>query len=213
MSFWKEYAPLYVGVDDPDLPASIKEQFSYNPEKAKQLLKDAGYPNGFKTSVLTTSTSLDYFSIVKDYWSRIGVDLSFDVKETAVMTTVVTSRAYDMTNGAAATPASTFFSDTLFVPGAPFNASQLNDPYINDLYAKMTKVAVTDLTAAMKIYRQMALYAIEQAYGVASPALPATIFWWPWVRNYSGETSLGFSNASWHQFIWYDRAQKKSMGH
>ena len=47
----KEYADLYLGLDDPEMPASVKELYSYNPDKAKELLKEAGYPNGFKTSL------------------------------------------------------------------------------------------------------------------------------------------------------------------
>ncbi|MEK7353222.1 MAG: ABC transporter substrate-binding protein, partial [Chloroflexota bacterium] len=66
----KEYERLYVGLDDPDFPESARELYSYNPEKAKQLLKEAGYPNGFKTSMVLTSTEVDYYSIIKDMWAK-----------------------------------------------------------------------------------------------------------------------------------------------
>jgi ABC-type transport system substrate-binding protein len=38
-----------------DWPQSLKDEYSYNPTKAKQLLKDAGYPSGFKTTMVYNS--------------------------------------------------------------------------------------------------------------------------------------------------------------
>ena len=69
----KDYHTLYLGLNDTDTPTSIKELFSYNPDKAKQLLKDAGFPSGFKTSILLTSSgtaAIDYYSVIKDMWAR-----------------------------------------------------------------------------------------------------------------------------------------------
>ena len=41
-----EMEELFVVIDE--LPQNIKQTFEYHPEKAKQLLAEAGYPNSFK---------------------------------------------------------------------------------------------------------------------------------------------------------------------
>ena len=45
--------PDYDGYYEPltAMPDSVKELFTYNPEKAKKLLAEAGYPNGFTFKV------------------------------------------------------------------------------------------------------------------------------------------------------------------
>jgi len=59
-----------------EAPDSVKELYTYNPDKAKALLKDAGYPNGFKTTVVCSSSpggnpnQVDYFSVLKNMWAK-----------------------------------------------------------------------------------------------------------------------------------------------
>ena len=58
------------------LPESVQKTYTYNPKKAKQLLADAGYPNGFKTSIVYSSDQdTDLVEIAKSYFSAIGVDM------------------------------------------------------------------------------------------------------------------------------------------
>lgn len=69
--------PLAFGYD-----SSIKAS-EYNPEKAKQLLSDAGYPDGFEVSVWTSDdqTDLEMCQIVKSQLAEIGITLNIDVME------------------------------------------------------------------------------------------------------------------------------------
>jgi peptide/nickel transport system substrate-binding protein len=61
-----------------DYSEEFQEGFTYNPEKARQLLADAGYPDGFKATVEYPTNILheDLLSLVADYWAAINVELT-----------------------------------------------------------------------------------------------------------------------------------------
>jgi len=54
--------------------------YPYNPTKARQLLAEAGYPNGFKTKILWLSTPEDdqVFAAVQGYFKAVGIDAELD---------------------------------------------------------------------------------------------------------------------------------------
>ncbi len=54
---------------------SPKEVLGYNPEKAKKLLAEAGYPNGFKTSIVTTPIYAPGLpEVFQSYLKAIGIE-------------------------------------------------------------------------------------------------------------------------------------------
>lgn len=56
----------------------------YNPTKAKQLLADAGYPNGFKTTIYTPNTPqiiVDMLTAVQGYLKAVGIDAKIEAME------------------------------------------------------------------------------------------------------------------------------------
>lgn len=213
-SYIREYGDLvFSGPDDPELPASVKELYSYKPEKAKQLLKEAGYPNGFKTSIVITSSEVDYWSIIKDMWAKVGIDFKLDVKESAVKTNILNSRTHEaMITDTSGPVAAFYFARRL--QGEEGNSSMINDPVINEGVAKVRTAAITDLKQAMRIYKDLLKnYVLERAYAIPDVIGSVYSFWWPWLKNYSGEWTVGYDDPIWPQYIWYDEAMKKSMGY
>jgi len=72
----------------------------YDPEKAKQLLQDAGYPGKFTpqtTTLYTTAVAADLMQIVQGYWQAVGINADIQVVDTPVYNGMVFVRAKDAT--------------------------------------------------------------------------------------------------------------------
>lgn len=214
-NYTSAYQYLYVGIDDADLPASVKELFSYNPTKAKQLLADAGYPNGFKTDMVLTQPEVDYYSAVKDYWSKIGVDLTLNVVDPGVKSSIQIQHSYDAMIASTTAPVSTYYLGIDKHGTGMFNISMINDPQINEWLPKVeTEYLANGNVAAQKMYRQnIALRCLEQAYAVPNIEGVNYTMWWPWLKDYYGVHAVGYDD--WNdmaKYWWVDQSLKKSMG-
>ena len=53
----------------------------YNVDQAKQLLSDAGYPNGFQTTLMTTQTNADAAAIIQADLAQAGITVSIDIAD------------------------------------------------------------------------------------------------------------------------------------
>ena len=212
-----DYHDLYLGINDSDTPASIKQLFTYNPDGAKKLLADAGYPNGFETTILLTAAdpaSADYYSIIKDMWSKIGIKLTLDIKENTVYSGLQASRTFAMTTGTTA-PAATFYLGVAYQgTGQISNLGNLNDPTVNAALKDVNTAALTDLPSAMKIWREkLAKYVVDQSFAITNVIGYNYNIWWPWLVNYTGEGPVSYAQTVWPNYVWIDQALKKSMGH
>ncbi|MBI2849855.1 MAG: ABC transporter substrate-binding protein [Chloroflexi bacterium] len=211
------YKDLYLGLDDPEMPASVKELYTYNPTKAKELLKEAGYPNGFKVTATIGSTEADYFAIIKDMWSKAGIELTLDIKESGTLRSTYNTGNYDIVGSAGGRgPISVFYHMVTMVGTGPAggNGAQITDPVINKASDEMQRLYLTDPKGAMRIYKDLMKYVLDQAYVVSRPIYPQTTFWWPWLKAYSGEQSVGyFMYETWATWVWIDQDLKKSMGY
>ena len=65
--------------------------YDYDPVLAKQMLSDAGYPDGLSIEFWTTSTpaALDYVALLKDMWAKIGVEVDIKPHESIAHTTTI----------------------------------------------------------------------------------------------------------------------------
>ena len=195
------------------MPETVKELYVYNPEKAKQLLTDAGYPAGFKTEIMMTETSVDYYSIIKDQWIKVGIDVEFDVVEGGAYWGLLNSYAYEHMIVAGIPPPSSWPEVAHYTGVTSSNYSKINDPFVNEAADHMRTTAITDLDAAMNETRELMKYLLEGAWIIPTPRFPTYTLWWPWLKNYSGENSVGWLAFIWPWWIWVDQDMKDAMGH
>lgn len=206
-----KYDWLYIPTDK--LPEKAQALYKYDPNKAKQLLKEAGYPNGFKTKmiILSSSTYADMASILKDMWSKVGIDLTLEPKESGVYTSISNARSWEETimgTGGAGTR----LMQILSLGGVRGPAIPWKDPFIEEANAKIQGNVIWNMPVAEQAYRELLPYIKEQAHAIPMPVPHAYVFWQTWIKNYRGELpQMSFRLPLKH--IWLDQELKKSMGY
>jgi peptide/nickel transport system substrate-binding protein len=207
----KGYEKAYMSLNE--LPADVKALYGFNLDKAKQLLTEAGYPNGFKTNVVTWNNPdyIDYLSAVKSMWSKIGVDLTIQPLEFGAWIGLTMSRQYEqMLYGFFVQPGpyAQLFD---FRGNSTFNRSWVNDPKVEATYQEIVKYDLIDQNKVDQLHRDLMPYVLSQAWYIPRPTPYTYYFWQPWLKNYNGEIDLGY-NVDWAKYIWLDQDLKKQMG-
>jgi ABC-type transport system substrate-binding protein len=204
----KAYEKAYMPLEQ--MPQSVQALYSYNPEQAKKLLTEAGYPNGFKTSIICTSGSVDFLSIIKDMWAKIGVDLSIKPVDTTVYFNYTTTKDYpEMLDGFFVQPGP--YAQLLpFRIDNTFNRSWVNDARVNETYQEILKYNLKDQAKVDQLHRDLMPYVLEQAWYIPRPGPYLHNVWQPWLKNYHGEGNIGYK-PSWLHFVWIDQDLKASI--
>jgi peptide/nickel transport system substrate-binding protein len=72
----------------PGTPYSIKPTTEYNPDKAKQLLAEAGYPNGFNIDIHGDNAIVDRNEavVVQGFLQKVGITAKLDIVDTTAST-------------------------------------------------------------------------------------------------------------------------------
>jgi peptide/nickel transport system substrate-binding protein len=211
--FKSAYLPLA------EAPAAVQDLYKYNPEKAKKLLADAGYPNGFKCSVMYSSLGSfngDYLSIIKDMWAKVNVTLSLVPLENAAHNTRWNARNYDdMLFGLMASAGTYRRSTNLVGTGGGWNLSFVTDPKAMEARDKMLALFnAGDDAACDAVMKEFTKYALEQAWVIPTPVQKVVTFWQPWVKGYHGESSPGIINeGQQNMYIWVDQDLKAKLGY
>jgi peptide/nickel transport system substrate-binding protein len=95
--------------NDPWATDALKKPFPYDPAKAKALLADAGYPNGFEVTMnLTAWPGRGYLpdvgEAVATYWEKVGIKVKRRPVDRAVFSADFRARAYPGVTMAYAAP-------------------------------------------------------------------------------------------------------------
>jgi len=197
-----EYACMYTPFEE--YSEEIQKLYGYYPEEAKQLLTDAGYPDGFEATILVSSAQTEtLIPVVMDYWQKnLNITLNMDVKASAVVSSIVIAgNQEDMYYGG--------------IGGTVLKCNQWRtDSYIN--YSKIVNeefnVWFDEFNANMlnwdklcTMMKEMEPKMREYAYFIDLPNDYTYYLWWPWLKGWHGEAAIGYFNTSQqYNYMWID---------
>ena len=205
---------LYEPLDD--MPAAVQELFTYNPDKARELLTAAGFPDGFSTTIVVSSdpARIDELAIYKEMWSKVGVDLEIEVLETGNYLRIAgaTREWEDMLYRTVSLSFNFQMYHAPYRSAAILNPSRINNPpgadeYLEDIHVAMNENMFVNMPAVYDSWKKVKPYILEQAFVIPRPQPYQYTFWWPWLKNYYGQ-GLALT-----RYAWIDQDLKAEMGY
>ena len=142
--------------------------YEYDPEYAKQLLAEAGYPDGFKMTMIYKVTKFfeQHAMWLKYYWEKIGIDVELVLIEVGVFGKNVTSMYDGKAHGAVwgmTRFAPLLYADR-FLTGSPGNHYSYSNPEVDHAIQKAS-YALTEETA-VKWWRRVQMILCEDVAGI-----------------------------------------------
>jgi peptide/nickel transport system substrate-binding protein len=221
----KAWEPFYTPLDKmptepftPGSACSVQELFKWSDKsvaKAKQLLADNGYPDGFKMKIVCSAPSeTDFLSIVKQYFAEINVELEIQQLEGSIINGMRRARSYD--EGIyTASPTAAFPYDMHSTRIESFDCfSYYENPVTRTAYEEERKWVMKDDAKYAATLKEVTPFILEQCVAIWCPTPRSYRMWWPWVQNYHGEWALGCDD-EWLilDYMWVDGDMKRDMGY
>jgi peptide/nickel transport system substrate-binding protein len=213
----KWYSSIYTPLEE--FSPDVQEYYGYNLERAKQLMAEAGYPDGFKKelTMVNNTASEEASAILKEYLADIGIDLELKPIEGGLFMNIFWSGNTDWVLNSWPGGNGAFFvrySMGYFRGPNAFNTAHVNnpegsDPVIEKAFEEQAKYVMVDYAKADEITKAAYKYCIEQAFLITMPAPWGYRVWQPWLKNYYGADDMKF----WLRWAWIDEGLKKSLGY
>ena len=206
-------------------PADLQAEYSYNPEKAEQLLDEAGLPRGSDGVRLRVTydhrdvIDLGWLEIVASYWKEIGVEVEINVMDTGAWVDRRARGVYEMATGDSGwdlnpTHIMSFYGHALNNSSDQSReyAGGVEDATMSRLYEAFN--AATSKEAWIPIMKEFNEYIMRQHFQVYGHKAPLFQLAHPWVKGFNGETQLhGAEEHLVLSRIWLDQDLKREMGY
>ncbi len=152
-SFWLPGTPYY----DESL-----EELAYDPDKARELLAEAGYADGFSVTLPAFGAITEVAESIQQMWSAIGVDVTIDQVEPGTLANVMRNGKTVM----AATLARGFTAESQYMerhaPDSPYDPLHTDRGDVAELADKALHAETEEAQA--EAWRDVYSYLIKQGY-------------------------------------------------
>jgi peptide/nickel transport system substrate-binding protein len=201
-----------------ELTPTARELFEYNPERAREIMAEQGYPEGvrLKVTALDAGGFSDIFAMAKAYWEAIGVDL--EIKQLEWL-----SYANELRDPESYQLRDSWGTNTMDIEStmgkhgsnwaAPldWNNALWTDPAMDKLCLEVNTFDAAERDA---IKAEAARIIVEEAVYIPICLPYEVTYWWPWVKNYYGEFETTYdASSNVEASIWIDHALKEEMGY
>ncbi|MBI2916939.1 MAG: ABC transporter substrate-binding protein [Chloroflexi bacterium] len=162
-----------------DVPPEVRQYIQYNPDKAKQLLAEAGYPKGFRTTFNGTTQYVQHnyravWEAVADMLGKVGIEVKLNFMEYGQFAASVLQAKYPVGEMGSSPNLQMTPEDSLALANPSFkyagnaNRSRVVDPEYDQLYEQF--ISSNDENKRAELARQLQLRQIEQAYRIVLPS-------------------------------------------
>lgn len=158
---------------EPGYLESLEGRYPYDPDKARALLAEAGYPDGFSLPVIasTSATAATLAQVYVEQLAAVGITVELDSRPGPDYFEAMTSGTFPAAGIGYGSQPLPMEYDGLFGPNAIFNPLGSTSPVIEEAYAAAI-VAPEDEAAAL--YEQITTELVEQAW--FAPVVFAPVF-------------------------------------
>jgi ABC-type transport system substrate-binding protein len=202
-------------------PQDLKDEYTYNPRSAKELLSQAGYPNGFKTNVVVgTDAEMGLLGIIKTYFAAVGIDMEIrTVENTEWLDFVKKEHKHDQlahrTGGSPLGHTSAPIHDLAqFRKGSPNNWAMVEDNSFDSFLSMALKA--TSLNKMKEIIRGANEYVARQHFTISLLHPAAYSLSQPWVKGFNAQFGSAWAHAGgpsrssfYLSRFWIDHDRKK----
>lgn len=191
--YYPYWGPGSFGWDD-----SIKK-YEYDPEKAKQLVIDAGYPDGvdIQLMIMGRPNYLRDAEVLKNMWDAVGIRTSVEpLERTAFSLKGVNGEGYDAIFTAAQVKPDPTTLNRFMLKGG---SSNRNAHYSPDFEACMAEGAAEyDSAKRHDIYKRCVTIMQEEAYFGSAFSTPSTFLHKDYVKGFNLQWDNPDPRAVWH---------------
>jgi peptide/nickel transport system substrate-binding protein len=208
----KGYEKFYTPLEE--MPEEVKMLFTHDVERAKELLTEAGYPNGFSTTIYCSSASADELSLLKAYLADVDIDLQIQPMEAGAWFGMWAARSFEEMFYGPLTGLWAPFEQLCTKKGMYSNIAYIDDPYYEEVGRVIAGDMVKNPDKYFKTMKEDGVYQLASAWGIWFPARYTYNMWWPWVQNFYGVSWAGWANLQdLYKYFWVDEDMKESMGY